>query len=67
MSGARVLLVRHGQSTWNAEERWQGQADPPLSHLGEQQAREAVEAVAALAPDRVDVARGYQLGLAGDK
>jgi probable phosphoglycerate mutase len=53
MSGARVLLVRHGQSTWNAEGRWQGQADPPLSHLGEQQAREAIEAVAALAPARV--------------
>jgi broad specificity phosphatase PhoE len=39
MSRARVLLVRHGQSTWNAEGRWQGQADPPLSHLGQQQAR----------------------------
>jgi probable phosphoglycerate mutase len=37
----RVLLVRHGQSTWNADGRWQGQADPPLSALGEQQAREA--------------------------
>jgi probable phosphoglycerate mutase len=35
----RVLLaVRHGQSTWNADGRWQGQADPPLSPLGEQQA-----------------------------
>jgi len=35
----RLLLVRHGQSTWNAEGRWQGQADPPLSPLGEEQAR----------------------------
>ena len=39
--GARLLLVRHGQSTWNAEGRWQGQADPPLSSLGEEQARAA--------------------------
>ena len=39
----RVLLVRHGQSTWNAEGRWQGQADPPLSPLGEAQARAAGE------------------------
>lgn len=39
----RVLLLRHGQSTWNAEQRWQGQADPPLSPLGEAQAREAGE------------------------
>jgi len=36
-----LLLVRHGQSAWNAESRWQGQADPPLSPLGEAQAAEA--------------------------
>ena len=35
---ARILLVRHGQSEWNASGRWQGQADPPLSELGEEQA-----------------------------
>ena len=38
---ARLLLLRHGQSTWNAEGRWQGWADPPLSPLGEAQARAA--------------------------
>src|SRR5215212_6555070 len=37
----RLLLLRHGQSTWNADGRWQGQADPPLSSLGEEQAGEA--------------------------
>lgn len=37
----RVLLLRHGQSTWNAERRWQGSADPPLSPHGEEQARAA--------------------------
>lgn len=37
----RLLLVRHGQSVWNAEGRWQGQADPPLSPLGEEQAAQA--------------------------
>lgn len=42
---ARILLVRHGQSTWNADGRWQGQADPPLSDLGERQARDAAQAV----------------------
>ena len=36
-----MVLVRHGQSTWNADGRWQGQADPPLSPRGEQQASEA--------------------------
>lgn len=37
----RLLLLRHGQSTWNAEERWQGWADPPLSPLGQRQAEAA--------------------------
>jgi len=34
-----VFLVRHAESTWNAENRWQGQADPPLSESGRAQAR----------------------------
>jgi probable phosphoglycerate mutase len=41
----RLLLVRHGQSTWNAEGRWQGWSDPPLSRLGESQAAEAAVAL----------------------
>lgn len=40
---ASLLLVRHGQSTWNAEGRWQGQDDPPLSTIGVRQARMAAE------------------------
>jgi probable phosphoglycerate mutase len=47
-----LLLVRHGQSTWNAEQRWQGQADPPLSALGERQAR-----AAAAAAQRLEIGR----------
>jgi broad specificity phosphatase PhoE len=34
----QILLVRHGQSEWNALGRWQGQADPALSDVGRQQA-----------------------------
>jgi probable phosphoglycerate mutase len=45
-----LLLVRHGQSTWNAERRWQGQADPPLSEVGRGQARLAAGSLATLAP-----------------
>jgi probable phosphoglycerate mutase len=40
-TATRLLLVRHGESTWNAIGRWQGRADPPLSELGRQQARRA--------------------------
>jgi probable phosphoglycerate mutase len=35
----RLFLVRHGESAWNAEGRLQGQADPPLSERGREQAR----------------------------
>jgi len=42
---SRILVVRHGQSTWNADGRWQGQADPPLSELGIAQAEAAAVAV----------------------
>ena len=37
----RLLLLRHAQSTWNAEGRWQGHADPPLSPEGKQTAKAA--------------------------
>ena len=50
---SRILLVRHGQSTWNADGRWQGRADPPLSDLGRRQAEVAAEALAELGITRV--------------
>lgn len=44
----RLLLVRHGESEWNAVGRWQGWADPPLSELGRRQAAVAAQAVGAV-------------------
>ncbi|MBZ0288114.1 MAG: histidine phosphatase family protein [Anaerolineae bacterium] len=35
----RVLLIRHGQTDWNAERRWQGVEPTPLNAVGLQQAR----------------------------
>lgn len=46
-SVARILLVRHGQSAWNAEARWQGLADTPLTELGQAQARAAAKSLGA--------------------
>lgn len=54
---ARLLLIRHGQSEWNALRRWQGQADPPLSDLGRQQ---AAAAAARLEPADVVAASTLQ-------
>ena len=34
----RILLARHGETPWNAEGRYQGQIDIPLSPVGEAQA-----------------------------
>ncbi len=34
----RILLARHGETPWNAEGRYQGQEDIPLSPVGERQA-----------------------------
>ena len=39
----QMLVVRHGQTTWNAEKRWQGRADSPLSALGTAQAEWAAK------------------------
>jgi probable phosphoglycerate mutase len=44
----RVLVIRHGQSEWNALRRWQGQADPPLTDLGRLQAGHAAQHVGAV-------------------
>lgn len=37
----RLLLLRHAESEWNAEGRWQGLADPELSERGRNDARAA--------------------------
>jgi len=39
----RLFLIRHGRSTWNAEHRIQGCADPPLDGVGREQARQLAE------------------------
>lgn len=48
---SRVFLLRHARTAWNAERRFQGQADPPLDDVGRAQAYEAAALVAALDPD----------------
>ena len=39
MSSVTLLLVRHGETDWNAQNRWQGQCDVPLNETGRMQAR----------------------------
>ena len=44
----RILLARHGETPWNAEGRYQGQIDIPLSPVGEAQATALGERLAAV-------------------
>jgi broad specificity phosphatase PhoE len=41
----RILLVRHGETVFNVEGRWQGQADSPLTERGVAQARQLAVAL----------------------
>jgi len=50
---ARILLLRHAQSEWNAEGRWQGWADAPLSEDGRLHALEAAGWIATLGIEAV--------------
>ena len=48
MDATDLLVVRHGQSEWNAIGRWQGHADPTLSELGRRQAAVAAASIGAV-------------------
>jgi glucosyl-3-phosphoglycerate phosphatase len=58
-----LVLVRHGETTWNAEGRAQGHADVPLSEVGHRQAKLLAAALAAVEPARLwssDLSRALQ-------
>lgn len=50
MSVRRLVLLRHGQTEWNAGSRMQGQIDTDLTDLGREQARAAAEVLAKRQP-----------------
>jgi probable phosphoglycerate mutase len=65
MSARRLVLWRHGQTLWNAENRHQGQIDIPLNDVGREQARHAAQTLLAMKPTHViasDLERALETG-----
>lgn len=53
LTSTRLMLVRHGESVWNALRKLQGQQDLPLSPKGRLQAQQLAPVVRAYAPEYV--------------
>ncbi|GGK65007.1 histidine phosphatase family protein [Planomonospora sp. ID91781] len=49
----RVVCLRHGQTLWNVERRFQGHTDIPLDETGAAQAARAAGLLAYLRPDMI--------------
>lgn len=49
--GPRMLLVRHGETEWNRQKRFQGQIDIPLNENGKRQGGQAAEFLSAVKID----------------
>jgi broad specificity phosphatase PhoE len=48
MHVTHLLLVRHGETDWNRDHRWQGHSDTPLNERGREQARAVAETMDAV-------------------
>ena len=62
MTADRLVLWRHGRTEWNADGRFQGQADVGLDAVGRSQAVQAARVLAGFAPAALyssDLSRAY--------
>jgi alpha-ribazole phosphatase len=59
----KLLLIRHGQTEWNVECRWQGQTDVPLNLKGIEQAAQLAQRLQSSGLDAIyssDLCRALQ-------
>ena len=67
MSSTRIILIRHGETAWNAERRLQGHIDIGLNAEGVRQAKALASALAGERVDAVissDLQRAHQTAMA---
>lgn len=58
-----LYLIRHGETPWNVEGRYQGQLDPPLTERGRRQAQATARELASISFEAIyssDLARAHQ-------
>ncbi|MDR8411680.1 histidine phosphatase family protein [Nonomuraea sp. 3-1Str] len=63
----RIVCLRHGQTLWNVEHRFQGHSDIPLDETGQAQAARAASLLASLRPSMIvssDLRRANDTALA---
>jgi broad specificity phosphatase PhoE len=66
----RLLLIRHGETPWNADGRWQGHGDPSLTAEGRAQADRLARSLQSAVQPRwtrvisSDLARAHQTAVA---
>lgn len=63
----RLVLLRHGQTEWNATDRMQGQIDTELSEVGRRQAKDIARDMAGCGAIHIvssDLKRAYDTALA---
>ena len=63
IGNSRIILVRHGETNWNKEGRFQGQIDIPLNANGREQAKKASQYLQGIIFDKAyssSMARPYE-------
>jgi len=64
VSETLIVMVRHAETDWNAERRFQGHADTPLNELGRSRIEPVIDALRSWKPDVIitsDLSRAREM------